>query len=93
MTTFSRASTGLLLFISLASTSCQSDQPAAGADLNSTTPAVAAQAQKVQQLTQQLKQQEAVIDAEKAKRDALQQQLTGAQQNLEGLKQESQAAL
>ena len=83
----------LLLLLGLASASCQSGNPDASiaADLNSTNPAVATQAQKVQQLVGQIKQQEAVIDADKQKLKALQQQLDGAKENLEGVKKQVQA--
>lgn len=94
MTLTSRACTWLLLVgLTVASAGCQSGPSDAdlAADLNSSNPAVAAQAQKVQQLTGQLKQQEAVIEAEKAKLDALRLQIKGAQQNLEGLRKEAQA--
>ena len=60
-------------------------------DVNSSNPAVAAQAQKVQILEQQVKDQKAVADAEKTKLDGLEQQLEGAQQNLKGVKQEAKA--
>ncbi|MDF7813846.1 hypothetical protein [Hymenobacter sp. YC55] len=72
---------------------CQSRPNAetVAADLNSTNPALAAQAQKVQQLQGQLEQQEAVIEAEKRKLAALKLQLEGAEQNLEGVRRQSQA--
>ena len=86
---------GLALLLGLAFGGCQSNDTlpdsAVAADLNSSNPAVVAQAQKVQQLMTQIKQQEAVINAEKAKLDALKQQLAGSQQNLDGLKKEAQA--
>jgi len=82
-----------LLLLGLAGISCQSSISGGdvSADLNSRNPALAAQAQKVQQLMGQIKQQEAEIEAEKTKLSALQQQLKGAQQNLEGLRKEAQA--
>ena len=91
MTFYSHALAWLLL-AGLLGTSCQSGSSDAdvSADLNSNNPAVAAQAQKVQQLLGQLKQQQAVIEAEKTKLKALQLQLEGAQQNLEGLRKEAQ---
>lgn len=72
--------------------SCQSgtDAPVA-ADLNSATPAVAEQARKVQELISQIDRQKAVIETEKTKLTALQQQLAGARQNLDGIKKEVQA--
>ena len=92
---FPRAAS-LLLLLGLVLGGCQSnDTPTdagVAADLNSSNPAVVAQAQKVQQLMSQVKQQEAVIDAEKTKLDALKQQLAGSQQNLDGLRKEVQAA-
>ena len=92
MTFYSRALAWLLL-AGLLGTSCQSGSSNAdvSADLNSTNPVVAAQAQKVRQLTGQLNQQEAVIEAEKTKLEALRLQLQGAQQNLEGLRKEALA--
>ena len=82
----------LLLAGTLALGSCQSspDAPVA-ADLNSANPAVAEQARKVQELTTQIDRQKAVIETEKTKLTALQQQLEGSQQNLDGLKKEVQA--
>lgn len=81
-----------LLASALAFISCQSgaDAPVA-ADLNSTNPAVAAQAQKVQELISQVDRQKAVIEAEKTKLSGIEQQLEGARQNLEGIKKEVQA--
>lgn len=92
MTFYSRALAWLLL-AGLLGTSCQSGSSDAdvSADLNSPNPAVAVQAQKVQQLTSQLNQQEAVIEAEKAKLEALRLQRQGARQNLEGLRKEASA--
>nr|GFD04712.1 hypothetical protein [Tanacetum cinerariifolium] len=69
--------------------SCQSgNEGPVAADLNSATPAVAEQAGKVQELITQIDRQKAVIETEKNKLTALQQQLEGARQNLEGLKKE-----
>lgn len=78
---------GGLLLLGLLLAGCHAETPLA-ADLNSSTPAIAAQAGKVQALTTQLEQQKAVIEAEKAKLAAMQQQLDGSRQNLEGLKKE-----
>lgn len=91
--TFSPRALAWLLLTGLAGAGCQSENPdtSVAADLNSSRPAVVAQARKVQSLAGQLKQQEAVIDAEKAKLEALRQQFEGAQQNLKGLKKEAQA--
>ena len=82
----------LLLASALAFTSCQStpDAPVA-ADLNSASPAVAAQAQKVQELISQVERQKAVIETEKTKLTGIEQQLDGARQNLEGIKKEVKA--
>lgn len=82
----------LLLASTLTFTSCQSgaDAPVA-ADLNSANPAVAAQAQKVQELISQVDRQKAVIETEKTKLTGIEQQLEGARQNLEGIKKEVQA--
>jgi septal ring factor EnvC (AmiA/AmiB activator) len=87
------SASALLVLIGLAFTSCQStgDTSSVAADLNSTNPAVAAQAQRVQELEGQVKQQEAVIDAEKSKLEAMRQQLEGAKQTLEGVKKEVRA--
>ncbi|MDF7813844.1 hypothetical protein [Hymenobacter sp. YC55] len=60
-------------------------------DVNSSNPAVAAQAQKVQILEQQVNDQKVVAEAEKTKLAGLEQQLEGAQQNLKGVKQEAKA--
>jgi septal ring factor EnvC (AmiA/AmiB activator) len=84
--------TVLLLLCGLAFTSCQSGgESTVASDLNSTNPAVAEQARRVQQLEGQVKQQEAVIESEKTKLEALQQQLSGAKENLEGVKKEVRA--
>ncbi len=82
----------LLLVGTLAFSSCQSgaDAPVA-TDLNSANPAVAAQAQKVQELISQVERQKAVIETEKTKLTAIEQQLQGSRQNLEGIKKEVQA--
>lgn len=82
----------MLLASALAFASCQSssDAPVA-ADLNSANPTVAAQAQKVQELTSQVERQKAVIETEKTKLAGIEQQLDGARQNLEGIKKEVQA--
>ena len=90
--TFSFAA-ALLLAGTLAVSSCQSgnEEPVA-ADLNSATPAVAEQAHKVQELITQIDRQKAVIETEKTKLTAMQQQLEGARQNLDGIKKEVQAA-
>lgn len=61
------------------------------ADTNSNNPAVAQQAQKIQELRDQVKTQKAVSDAEKQKLNGLEQQLKGAEQNLKGLKTEAKA--
>lgn len=57
-------------------------------DVNSSNPAVAAQAQKVQDLERQVREQKSISEAEKTKLDGLEQQLEGAQQNLKGIKKE-----
>lgn len=82
-----------LFVVALTVTGCQSgnDAPVA-ADLNSANPAVATQAQKVQELISQVERQKAVIEAEKTKLAGIEQQLDGARQNLEGIKKEVQAA-
>ncbi|TPG72066.1 hypothetical protein [Hymenobacter nivis] len=82
----------LLLASGLALSSCQSapDAPVA-ADLNSASPAVAEQAQKVQVLISQVERQKAVIETEKTKLNGIEQQLDGARQNLEGIKKEVKA--
>lgn len=82
----------LLLASAFAFASCQSG-PAApvAADLNSANPAVAGQAQKVQELTSQVERQKAVIETEKTKLAGIEQQLDGARQNLAGIKKEVQA--
>jgi hypothetical protein len=60
-------------------------------DLNSNNPAVVEQAQRVQALEQQVRQQKAVSDAEKQKLEGLKQQLNGAKQNLRGIKTQAKA--
>jgi len=55
-------------------------------DANSNNPALAAQAQKVQVLEQQVQDQERIADAEKTKLDGLKQQLEGAKENLKGVR-------
>ncbi|RYY10412.1 MAG: hypothetical protein EOO36_20605 [Cytophagaceae bacterium] len=81
-----------LLSSAFAFASCQSDPDApVAADLNSANPAVAAQAQKVQELTSQVERQKAVIETEKTKLTGIEQQLDGARQNLAGIKKEVQA--
>lgn len=91
MPTFPSAA-GLLLGGVLAFTSCQpaAEVPVA-TDLNSANPAVAEQARKVQGLSTQIARQQAVIETEKTKLTALQQQLDGARQNLDGIKKEVRA--
>ena len=63
----------------------------ASQDVNSSNPAVAAQAQKVVGLENEVKQQKAIFDAEKTKLDGLEMQLKGARQNLKGLKTQAKA--
>ena len=91
MPTFS-STTVWLLASALAFSSCQSgaDTPVA-ADLNSASPAVAEQARKVQELSTQVTRQQAVIETEKTKLIAIEQQLDGARQNLDGIKKEVRA--
>ncbi|SFQ47224.1 hypothetical protein [Hymenobacter arizonensis] len=60
-------------------------------DLNSNNPAIAEQAQRVQALEQQMRQQKAISDAEKQKLEGLKQQLDGAKQNLRGIKTQAKA--
>ena len=60
-------------------------------DVSSNNPAVAAQAQKVQILEQQVRDQKTIADAEKTKLDGLQLQLDGAQKNLKGVKTQAKA--
>lgn len=60
-------------------------------DTNSSNPTLAAQAQKVQALQQQVKDQEAITDTEKTKLDALKQQLKGAEENLKGVRTQAKA--
>ncbi|MDJ0363830.1 hypothetical protein QMK33_01600 [Hymenobacter sp. H14-R3] len=84
--------TALLLASTLAFTGCQSAPEApVAADLNSANPAVAGQARKVQELSTQIERQKAVIETEKTKLTALEQQLQGSQQNLDGIKKEVRA--
>ena len=63
----------------------------AASEVNSSNPAIAAQAQKVVDLENQVKQQQQVSDAEKTKLDGLKQQLKGSQQNLKGVKTQAKA--
>lgn len=83
----------LLLIGTLAFGGCQSntDNAPLASDLNSSNPAIAEQARKVQSLVTEMNQQKARIKAEQDKLTALQQQLEGSQQNLEGLKKQAQA--
>ena len=60
-------------------------------DLSSGNPAVATQAQKVQDLERQVREQKGISDTEKNKLDGLEQQLDGAKQNLKGVKNEAKA--
>ena len=55
-------------------------------DISSGNPAVAAQAQKVQELERQVREQKGISDTEKNKLDGLEQQLEGAKKNLKGVK-------
>lgn len=81
-----------LLVVASTLAGCQSGNNApVAADLNSANPAVAAQAQKVQELISQVERQKAVIESEKTKLAGIEQQLEGARQNLEGIKKEVQA--
>ena len=52
--------------------------------VNSSDPFIAEQAQKAQQLQDEVKSQEKVVDTEKQKLKALQLRLDGAKQNLKG---------
>jgi 5-bromo-4-chloroindolyl phosphate hydrolysis protein len=61
-------------------------------DLNSSNPAIAEQAQRVQSLEQQVRQQESVTETEKQRLEGLKQQLEGAKQNLKGLKTQAKAS-
>ena len=83
----------LLLLGTLAFGGCQSNNNNAplASDLNSSNPAIAEQARKVQTLLTEMDQQKARIQAEQDKLTALQQQLDGSQQNLDGLKKQAQA--
>lgn len=83
----------LLLLGTLAFGGCQSGDTNAplASDLNSSNPAIAEQARKVQTLLTEMDQQKARIQAEQDKLTALQQQLDGSRQNLEGLKKQAQA--
>ena len=82
----------VLLAGTLVGTGCQSAPEApVAADLNSANPAVAAQAQKVQELTSQIERQKAVIETEKTKLTALEQQLDGSRPNQAGRKKEVRA--
>ena len=87
------AAAALLLLSTLAFSGCQSDAGNAplASDLNSSNPAIAEQARKVQSLLTEMDQQKARIQAEQDKLTALQQQLEGSRQNLEGLKKQAQA--
>lgn len=57
--------------------------------VNSSDPYVAEQAQKAQQLQNQVDAQKKLVDSEKDKLKALETQLDGAKQNLKGRKQAS----
>lgn len=80
-----------LLLSALALSGCQSDGAPVASDLNSSNPEVAAQARKVQELLTEVDRQKAVIEADKAKLTAIEQQLEGSRQNLDGLKKQVQA--
>ncbi|WP_223652747.1 hypothetical protein [Hymenobacter psoromatis] len=82
-----------LLLSTLAFSGCQSSDSNAplASDLNSSNPAIAEQARKVQSLLTEMGQQRARIQAEQDKLTALQQQVEGSRQNLEGLKKQAQA--
>lgn len=54
--------------------------------VNSNDPYIAAQAQKAQQLQNDVDSQEKIVDAEKQKLKALETQRDGAKQNLKGRK-------
>lgn len=54
--------------------------------VNSTDPNIAAQAQKAQQLQNEVDSQSKVVDSEKQKLKALEYQLDGAKKNLKGRK-------
>lgn len=90
MPPFLRLPAALLLALALAGCQSGPDAPVA-ADLNSSNPAVAAQAGKVQELLSQVERQKALIGAEKTKLAAMEQQLAGARENLDGLKKQVQA--
>ncbi len=84
----------LLLLGTLALGGCQSsdtNNAPLASDLNSSNPAIAEQARKVQTLLTEMDQQKARIQAEQDKLTALQQQIDGSRQNLEGLKKQAQA--
>lgn len=82
----------ILLLVALAGSGCHSTttDEAVAADLNSSNPAVAEQARRVQQLTTEIHRQEAVIASEQEKLAALNQQLSGANEQLEGIKRQNQ---
>ena len=52
---------------------------------------MATQAQKVQELERQVREQKGISETEKNKLDGLEQQLEGAKQNLKGVKNEAKA--
>ena len=76
---------GLSLLTATLFGSCSIGHSAAD-DVNSSNPTVAAQAQKVQALEQQVQDQGKVTDAEKTELAGLKQQLDGAKENLKGLR-------
>jgi hypothetical protein len=81
----------LLVACSLFSSCSLVNSGVSSSDLSSSNPAVAAQAQKVQELERQVSDQKTTAKTEKNKLEGLEQQSEGAKQNLKGLKNEAKA--
>ena len=75
-----------ILFVSASALSSCSLGRSINNDVNSSNPVIAQQAQKVEYLQTQVKDQKKIVDTEKSKLNGLEQQLEGAKQNLKGVK-------
>lgn len=71
--------------------SCSLANSVSSSNINSSNPAVAAQAQKIQDLERQVRDQKTIPDTGKSKLNGLEQQLKGARQNLKEAKTQVKA--
>lgn len=81
----SRSFLAVLLLAGTTLSGCSSSRNITN-DVNSSNPAIAEQARKVEALQSQVQEQSRVTEAEETKLKALRQQLAGAESNLKGVK-------